>query len=75
MSASVRAVGTIQRRRKRKPCVKVRYRDREAANDALRSIREHSERETIPCRAYFCSRCNGYHLTSREQLEAVEVTR
>lgn len=58
---------------KRKPCMKARYRDHRRALDALRSLQKNSARDTVPCRAYFCGRCSGYHLTSREPLEAVEV--
>ena len=48
---------------KQKPCTKIRYRDREQANNALHSVQS-TDREKVPVRHYFCSRCCGYHLTS-----------
>jgi len=60
---------------KRKPCLKARYRDHRRALEALRSLQKNSERETVPVRVYFCGRCSGYHMTSRKQLEAVEVNK
>jgi len=74
MSTQLRMANqTFKVAKKRRRCLKKRYRDRPEALAALRHLQENSERETVPLRAYFCSRCNGHHLTSREPLEAEEV--
>jgi hypothetical protein len=46
---------------------KVRYRNQELANQALRGIAEFSERTKQAKRAYFCGGCNGWHLTSKPE--------
>lgn len=55
-------------RRKRKPqwkggCGKLRYRDKVEALIALSKIDRMSVKQEK--RAYFCSDCNGWHLTSQ----------
>jgi hypothetical protein len=52
------------------------YKTAEAADMALRAIREHVKvlidnaqqdpARKIPKRVYFCARCNGHHLSSRD---------
>ena len=45
---------------------KVRYRDHAEATRVLQNIRTKGDaRETMPCRAYECDRCKGWHLTSK----------
>jgi hypothetical protein len=53
-------------------CTKVRYRDRIAALLALATVRtqDKSHRAKVEARAYFCSSCRGWHLTSRKHLRA-----
>jgi len=74
MSTQLRMANpTFKVAKKRRRCLKKRYRDRAEALAALRHLQENSERETVPIRQYFCSRCCGYHVTSREPLNAEEV--
>ena len=54
--------------RRRRCEKKKRFRDHESAIAALQVLKNTSVRDTIPTRAYFCSRCNGYHLTSKLSL-------
>lgn len=47
-------------------CLKHRYRNElAAAVDLDRITRLATKRDHIPVRAYFCSRCRGWHLTSK----------
>lgn len=54
-------------------CKKVRFRDHREAVEALktirvvrlRSINQGTESRRRECRAYFCHRCRGHHLTSK----------
>ena len=45
---------------------KRRFKDLERAKQALSSIRE-SPRARAPHRYYYCERCNGWHLSSRDE--------
>lgn len=53
-------------------CGKIRYDSQQRANDALKQARKdrlESKNPThskIECRAYLCNKCDGYHLTSKE---------
>jgi hypothetical protein len=49
------------------PTGKVRYRDKVGALFAMSQARhkDSSGRAKLEQRAYFCSRCRGWHLTSR----------
>lgn len=50
------------------PSGKVRYRDRQRALHALRTIQGvERQRQVTPVRVYECPLCNGAHLTSMEQ--------
>lgn len=44
---------------------KVRFRDLDEANAAIRGFKNHSQRDTAPSRAYDCDLCNGVHITSK----------
>lgn len=44
---------------------KRRYRDKREADRALHRLAA-SERQEVPCRAYECPHCAGWHLTKRE---------
>lgn len=48
-----------------KPCRKRRFRSHDQAIIGIRLIRNHSDRDRIPARAYYCDECNGWHLTSQ----------
>ena len=53
------------------PTGKIRYRNEEHASDALADIRlarrnADADPEATESRYYYCRRCNGWHLTSRE---------
>lgn len=51
---------------RRNDCGKTRYRDREEAKDAIRTIKLSGEvRDKRPVRAYECPDCRGWHLTSK----------
>lgn len=43
---------------------KVRYSDREEANDAMKEVSIQKRVKNI-IRFYFCKKCHGFHLTSR----------
>lgn len=45
---------------------KTRYRDHKEATDSLRHFGHKSAREEVPCRAYKCLKCGGWHVTSKE---------
>ncbi len=47
-------------------CVKQRYRDSVAANDALFQIQQLPGENVRPVRAYPCQMCRGWHLTKRQ---------
>jgi hypothetical protein len=73
MSTQLRMANqTFKVAKKRRRCLKKRYRDRPEALGALRHLQETSERETVPIRFFWCSRCCGYHLTS-EPVNTEEV--
>lgn len=54
-----------RRAKRAKSCGKRRFRDHAEAVRELGRIRTQSIRPTIPARAYACSYCNGWHLTSQ----------
>lgn len=54
-----------KKRKRQTACGKSRYRDHGEAIAALRILRGSSARVTVPARAYECSRCGGWHLTSQ----------
>jgi hypothetical protein len=61
------------RRRKRRMCAgKMRFRDKRQATRVLHNFQSKSERAEIPRRAYYCTACRGYHLTSKELLSGGE---
>jgi len=47
-------------------CEKIRYRDKREALKHMQKIQRWSNSDVVPCRAYFCMYCNGWHLTSQE---------
>lgn len=51
---------------------KRRFRDKAEAVAALHRLAK-SDRNKVPDRAYFCSNCNGYHLTSKPDKYAISV--
>lgn len=52
--------------RKRTCQGKRRFRDREEAVAAIRTLRTKSDRGKHPHRAYECPTCHGWHLTSQD---------
>jgi len=44
---------------------KVRFRDEVSARLRISHLRRNSNRQSIPMRPYFCTRCKGWHLTSK----------
>jgi hypothetical protein len=54
-------------------CTKVRYRDRIAALLVLATVRaqDKSHRAKVEVRAYLCTSCRGWHLTSRKPRRAM----
>jgi hypothetical protein len=55
-----------QARRYRCSSGKTRYRDHKEAMDSIRYFQLSSDRDTVPVRAYECSLCGGWHVTSKE---------
>jgi hypothetical protein len=50
---------------KQRSCGKRRFRDKQQALRALRTLQRVGSRQKIPVRAYQCPACNGWHLTSK----------
>lgn len=49
-------------------CVKQRFKDEPAATQSLQMIHEERQpREHIPVRAYQCTHCKGWHITSMKK--------
>lgn len=47
---------------------KVRFRDHDEAVRSLHRISSQGEeRDKMPCRAYECAKCGGFHLTSKRE--------
>lgn len=46
-------------------CIKVRYRDSEAASAELQRVARYARNQHVPVRAYRCQWCGGFHLTSQ----------
>jgi hypothetical protein len=44
---------------------KVRFRDKQEADRALKHIANHDAREKTPTRSYFCESCKGWHHSSK----------
>ena len=53
-------IGTMRCRNKR------RFRDKEQANWAIKMLQRDSSRDRVPCRAYQCIFCQGWHLSSNQ---------
>jgi hypothetical protein len=54
-----RKKGTAECRNKR------RYKDKDLAAKAVKRWQKYSTREKVPCRAYECPFCFGWHLSSK----------
>lgn len=56
-----------RRRNRRNKCDsgKVRFRDRKEATDNIQYFQSGESFGEIPCRAYKCRECEGWHLTSK----------
>ena len=51
--------------KKKTRCKKTRYRDKKLALSVVRHFAKTSVREKTPVRAYYCTDCNGWHITSQ----------
>jgi hypothetical protein len=50
-------------------CIKARYRDEASAQTDIRRIQESNHSgQRAPQRAYWCSHCRGWHLTSQARI-------
>jgi len=58
---------THHRRRRTCPTGKVRYRDHEAAVNALYRLAKSSTRDDVPRRSYLCPVCKGWHVTKKRE--------
>lgn len=50
-------------------CNKTLYKTEQYALIDLEKIQKKSHRDKVPQRAYFCKKCNGYHLTSHKDFK------
>lgn len=55
-----------QTRRNRCSSGKTRFRDHKEALESLHHFQLISERDEVPCRTYFCTMCEGWHMTSKD---------
>lgn len=53
---------------KKQRCQKVRYRDKQLALLVVRHFAKNGTRAVKPIRAYQCILCNGWHITSQENI-------
>lgn len=51
---------------------KRRYRDKREADHVLHGAASYPKRGVIPRRAYYCDRCHGWHLTSKDEWPSKE---
>lgn len=56
-------IGTAQCQNKK------RFRDKAQADWAIKALKRDSSRQKIPCRAYECIFCKGWHLSSNPDIE------
>ena len=54
--------------RRKHRCRKVRYRDKQLALQVVRHFARNGTRDVKPIRAYQCNACNGWHITSQENI-------
>lgn len=56
-------------------CGKVKYANKADANTVIKTLKRKSRRSKIPSRAYFCTDCGGWHLTSKPKVRHVKLKR
>jgi chromosome segregation ATPase len=55
-------------------CKKVQYTSEQFALEDIIRIRKQSNRSRIPLRAYYCDKCNFWHLTSKADSSAEQIS-
>jgi len=56
-----------------KECMKVQYTSEQFALEDIKRIRKQSNRSRVPLRAYYCDKCNFWHLTSNADSSSEKI--